>query len=148
MAEIPPTGTISIVLTWNKSPEDLDANLWLPATTPAHIYKDNLGGLGGPPDALLSGNSTVAYGMEVITIDAAYSGIYQYAVYLNGASDQFPSSQARVFVYNGPTFIKSYLVPTAGSGNWWKVFQIDGSSPTFKIIDQNVITSTNPQLYP
>jgi hypothetical protein len=152
MVEIPPAGTITIMLTWNKSPEDLDAHLWLPATaaTPpslGHISKDNLGGLGAFPDALLSGNVTESYGMEVINIDSPlFPGVYQYAVYLNGTSNLFTSSQARVVVYDGSTLIKSYLVPTSGSGNWWKVFKIDG--PTRSIIDQNVITSKNPQLYP
>lgn len=152
MIEIPPAGTITIMLTWNKSPEGLDAHLWLPdtaATPPSlgHISKDNLGGLGAFPDALLSGNVTESYGMEVININSPlFPGVYQYAVYLNGTSNLFTSSQAMVVVYDGSTLIKSYLAPTSGIGNWWKVFKIDG--PTRSIIDQNVITSKNPQLYP
>jgi hypothetical protein len=148
--------TLRIQLTWSKEPSDLDAHLWLPPTGPAHISKDYPGTLGPPPveGASLILMSDIGFGPELITLDNLHSGTYTYAVRVNNHANGLLISGARVEVYYydadavPPTSlrIKSFKVPTTGTGNWWNVFTFDGDFPTV-IHEVNQIQSSSPAPY-
>lgn len=146
VAAVPDDGTIRIVVSWAKTPNNLDAHLWLPQTNKFHVYKNNMGDLAGDEHAQLYMDDTDGYGPEIIDIDQLYAGTYQFAVFASGASSAILTSDARVVVYDGATLVGSYTVPTTGDGNWWKVFSINGS--TRKLTGQNVLLTSSPAPYP
>jgi serine protease len=148
LVKLPEDDQYRIILSWMRSPFDLDAHLWLPQSiTMYHIYKNNTGNIAD--DAILAEmnfSTTADFGPEVITIGAPrFGGFYQFAVYMNADPKTFINTGARVSVYKGSVLKATYVVPTTGVGHWWKVFRLDGSAD--KLITQNVITDLNPAPY-
>ncbi len=136
LAEIPPAGSIRIVLTWGQSPNDLDSHLTGPLGSSArfHVYYANRSG----GDATLDHDDTNSFGPETITITDPEDGMYRYSVH--NFSDQsstggqgIAASPTRVQVYNEQGLLKSYTAPAAGNGNTWRVFEttVSGSNRTF-----------------
>jgi hypothetical protein len=138
-------GEIRIVLTWGALPTDLDSHLWLPWTHPYHIYFSNKGYCSSDPFACLDVDDTTSYGPETVTIKQRFSGNYTYAVYQWSSSGSLTTSGARVQVYSSTGLIRDYYVPTSGTGYWWAVFRMDGT--TGVITDLNYITPTSPAPY-
>ncbi|MDR3576758.1 MAG: carboxypeptidase regulatory-like domain-containing protein [Anaerolineaceae bacterium] len=173
LVPVPPIGTMKIVLTWEGTPNNLEANLWLPkncintgTNNGCLVNEENVGALGTDPHARMdTPNSTpvtAGFGPEVITLDEnpsssgsstnpyvmAYGGIYTYAVHINSSLGTFSQSNAVVTVYDGPniTFMKVFNVPSNGGSNtWWKVFTITGNTRAITTINQ--VVSSNPQPY-
>lgn len=112
-----------VVLNWGAQPQDLDSHMVFPNN---HVYF--IGKRGA--DAILDVDDTNGYGPETITIERKHEGErYVYAVhnYSDGSnknSDRLSKSGAKVFVYVGQTLIKTYYVPTRGTGNLWTVFAV------------------------
>jgi len=115
---------VRIVLTWGKTPSDLDSHLSFPNN---HVYFEKQGGL----DANLDVDDTTSYGPETITVEKKHEGQrYVYAVhdYSNGNnknSQKMSFSNARVEVYVGQTLIRTYNVKPSVTGTSWVVFGID-----------------------
>lgn len=144
LVKLPDPDQYRIILSWMKTPFDLDAHLWLPtSSTPAyHIFKDATGDI-TTIRAEMNFSTTGDFGPEVITVGTPlFGGSYQFAVYMNADPKTFINTGARVSVYKGSTLKATYYVPTTGVGHWWKVFRIDGNAD--KLITQNVITDLNP----
>ena len=70
-----------IELAWTNPDVDLDAHLWLPAATPAHIFYEELGTLDAAPFAALDQDVTTSGMTETITIVKPVLGTYQYGVF-------------------------------------------------------------------
>lgn len=128
-----------VVLSWGKSPLDLDSHLIFPD---GHIYFDSKEGR----DANLDVDDTDSYGPETVTISKKHFGeSYTYAVqnYSNKGlpgSDYLSGSNAKVFVYVGSSLVRSYSVPVGKRGNIWTVFKLN---PNGEFEDINTITGAN-----
>ena len=135
-------GEYRIILTWGQDPRDLDSHLWVPGTTPYEIYYSNTGSQSSSPFAVLDVDDTSSYGPETTTIYQLQTGTYKYGVYLFAGTGALTTSLAIVKVYNGSSLVKTYTVPTTGTGAWWNVFTMNGTSGA--ITDVNVIQSATP----
>lgn len=117
---------LRVVLTWGRTPSDLDSHLSYPNN---HVFYVNKTGT----DANLDVDDTTSYGPETITIEQKHQGErYVYAVhdYSNGAgnkknSDAMSFSHARVEVYVGQTLIRTYNVKPQTTATSWIVFGVD-----------------------
>ncbi len=124
-------GEYRIVLTWDVDPSDLDSHLWTPNIEDSeyHIYFASEGSESSPPYAELNIDDTSSYGPETITIYRSFPGTYTYAVHHYGGEGSLTgTSQAKVKIYDSSGFIQEWNVPSEGSGEWWTVFELDGSS--------------------
>jgi hypothetical protein len=164
---IPVTGQYRIVLSWGDSPPDLDAHLLVPPDL-THLDGYSLGWQGyiGVPEinrgaqdnypwATMDRDDTDGFGPETITIHRLIDGRYRYFVHLwidrinpsdvNISTTPLTGSQATVTLYRGNTQIRSWSVPTRGTGRYWHVFDLDGSTAT--VTDFNLIQSTAPSAF-
>lgn len=125
---------LRVVLTWGRTPADLDSHLTYPAN---HVFYVNKQGR----DANLDVDDTDSYGPETITIEQKHNGErYVYAVhdYTNRNSKTSTAlgySSARVQVYVGQTLIRTYNVKPDQTASSWVVFGIDENG-AFHDIDQ------------
>lgn len=123
-----------IVLSWGKSPSDLDSHLSYPNNHICFYHKEGT-------NANLDVDDTDSFGPETITIEKrAQNQKYIYAVHDYSDKNRVDNdnlsniSNAKVYVYIGNTLIKSYDVPKYKKGTVWVVFMIDESG---NIIDIN-----------
>lgn len=123
-----------IVLSWGKSPSDLDSHLSYPNNHICYYHKEGT-------NANLDVDDTDSFGPETITIEKrAQNQKYIYAVHDYSDKNRVDNdnlsniSNAKVYVYIGNTLIKSYDVPKYKKGTVWVVFMIDESG---NIIDIN-----------
>lgn len=123
-----------IVLSWGKSPSDLDSHLSYPNNHICYYHKEGT-------NANLDVDDTDSFGPETITIEKrAQNQKYIYAVHDFSDRGEIDNetlsnrSNAKVYVYIGNTLIKSYDVPKRKKGTVWVVFMIDESG---NIVDIN-----------
>ncbi|MCY1663598.1 tetratricopeptide repeat protein [Chryseobacterium sp. SL1] len=123
-----------IVLSWGKSPSDLDSHLSYPNNHICYYHKEGT-------NANLDVDDTDSFGPETITIEKrSQNQKYIYAVHDYSDKNRVDNdnlsniSNAKVYVYIGNTLIKSYDVPKRKKGTVWVVFMIDESG---NIIDIN-----------
>ncbi|MCE4056027.1 tetratricopeptide repeat protein [Pseudomonas sp. Au-Pse12] len=115
--------SLRVVLSWSAPGEDLDAYLSYP-----HRLLYYATGTG--PGARMNVDSSDSSGPETLTIEQPVPGdAYVYAVHdfthgNNPESLRLGRSQAQVFVYRGPTLMRSYRVPQNRQGNLWVVFRL------------------------
>ncbi len=151
----PEASTYRIVLTWKQNPAfNLDAHLWLPPTSPYHVYKQNPGALNADPHAQLNpfdSDGQYTGGPEVITInDTLKTGIYRFGVNLASPTSAtvLRTTAARVEVYkdNSTTPMTGgvFTVPTSGVGLWWYVFDLNDAGTLTK---KNLLQSASPASY-
>ncbi len=130
------SGQTRIVLTWGNDPRDLDSHLWVPTPGQAtEIYYQSRGNLTGPPYANLDVDDTNGLGPETVTIGRLQPGQYVYAVHLYAGDGTLPTSGARVVVYQGNSVVQTFTAPS-GSGRWWYVFTMDGTSGAISPVNQ------------
>ncbi len=135
-------GELRFVLTWGALPTDLDSHLWTPDVNgdEYHIYYANRMSPDSTPYAGLDVDDVTSYGPETITISELYPGTYYYSVYNYSGSPALTTSDAQITAYDEFGLIGTYDIPTSGSGRWWHVFQIDGTSGQITFV--NEINST------
>jgi hypothetical protein len=136
---------LRIQLTWGSSPRDLDEHLWLPTSNRYHVYYAARGSTTDHPYAQLDRDDMDGYGPENITPVEAYTGSYRFAVYNWSNERALAGSGATVRLYRGSSLIRTYTVPSYGSGRWWVVFDYSGSDGT--ITTRNYLTSIYPGPY-
>jgi hypothetical protein len=136
-------GEYRIVLTWGKTPKDLDAHFWLPYDDYPHLFLDYPGNCAAHPKVCLDRDDKDGIGPETISIkELATSGSYVYAV-LNynfgwpGVPDII-NSNGKVQVYGAEGLIAQFTVPKTGTGDLWYVFDLDAA--TNQVIPVNCIT--------
>lgn len=129
-----------IVLSWGRSPSDLDSHLSYPNNHICYYHKEGT-------NANLDVDDTDSFGPETITIEKRTPNQkYIYAVHDFSDKDRIDNetlsniSNAKVFVYIGNTLIKSYDVPKRKKGTVWVVFMIDESG---NIVDINNFENSN-----
>lgn len=130
MLNLPPlaAGQLRFVLTWNAEPRDLDSHLWLPPTTPFHLFFSRRGDLNACPFANLDIDETNGFGPEVVTISNFQPGQYEYVVEYFSGSGTLATSGAQVQVLNSAGVVATFNVPTSGVGNAWHVVSVDGTT--------------------
>lgn len=131
---------ISVVLTWGETPSDLDSHLTGPTMDGSdrfHIYYRNKAYYEDEDDpiASLDYDDRYSFGPETVTINKQTAGKYSYYVhnYSNQSDDTstaLSSSGAKVEVYIGSELIRTFHVPTTGTGTVWKVFDLSGTTIT------------------
>ncbi len=115
---------LRVVLTWGRTPADLDSHLAFPGN---HVFYSAKNG----DAANLDVDDTTSYGPETITIEQKKQGErYVYAVHdftnqSNKSSTAMAGSSARVQVYVGQTLIRTYNVDPQKTATSWIVFGID-----------------------
>jgi hypothetical protein len=162
-------GEYRVILTWDPlerypgcSPEelylcnnDLDANLWVPDDLDyiriywGVLYDTLINNCDGEPSfACIQNDAKLGNGPETILILPVKVGVYQYAVFdyahaINpGLVPPITKSLAQVDVYGASGLLYSFHVPPSGTGDWWHVFNLDGT--TKEIIPVNSIMSSAP----
>jgi len=127
-----------IVLTWGGTERDLDSHLFTPSINgnTYHVYYGNMGSLTSPPYCALDVDDVSYYGPETISIGQVHPGIYSYSVYNYSNYSSITNSSAQVTLYGEDGFIGAWDVPNTGSGRWWDVFTIDGSTGEIQVINQ------------
>ena len=133
-------GEYRIVLNWGADPRDLDSHLKTPPIdgTEYEIYYSNTGSSDAPPYATLDHDDTDGFGPETITIYQMFSGTYKYYVHHYTGDGTLTTSNAVVQVYNQNGLVKTITVPTEGTGAYWNVLTIDGSSGSVTVINEIV----------
>jgi hypothetical protein len=136
----PSSGNVQyrIVLTWGQTPTDLDAHLYKGTY---HIYYSSKGSETSAPFTILDVDETNGYGPETITIYNLNSDSCKFYVHNYSGTPAITQSAAVVKLYSGSTLLKTYTIPTTGTGLWWRVFDISASG---QITDRNFITDDSP----
>jgi uncharacterized protein YfaP (DUF2135 family) len=136
-------GQIRLVLTWDKSPADLDAHLEGPLRDGGkfHIYFQAKGDLASQEFVSLDVDDRDGQGPETITLLGVIPGTYHYFVhdFTNhrlSQSDALARSQAEVRVYQGAQSYR-FRANNESTGNVWHVCDIvvDGSGATVQRVD-------------
>jgi adhesin/invasin len=117
-------GDLRIVLTWGASPGDLDSYLWVPGG--GQVYYSNKGSLTSAPYAKLDVDDVDGFGPETISIVQLNTGTYSFAVQALGGG-AFVPDETTVRVYDSTGLIGEFA-PPSGSGNWWRVFTLNGNT--------------------
>lgn len=143
-------GNFTIVLTWGESPTDLDSYLYIPNGDPFYELNyiemgDTDGTLDANPFAALDVDAVEGFGPETISIkqssgSAHYNGTYRFFVHNFSGQAPLTASTAVVKVYSNGALVKTYNVPTSGSGGWWHVFDLNGNT----ITDVNTLVNAKP----
>lgn len=133
---------LRFVLSWGASPSDLDSHLRTPYGT--KIYYGNRGSSTAAPYALLDVDDTNGYGPETVTIYQLREGTYHYFIYNYSGSPAITTSNAVVKIYTADGTTRSVDVPTSGTGRYWYVATVDGTTGRVQVI--NRIQTTEPGL--
>ena len=128
---------LRIVLTWGRSPADLDSHLLGTGSDgdDFHIYyRNETYTENGEKTANLDLDDTNGYGPETTTVYSINpNGSYSYYVHNYtdkgySYSSSLSTSRAMVKVYTGNQIIAKYSVPTGKIGTLWHVFDYDPSA--------------------
>lgn len=137
-------GNMRFVLNWGASPEDLDSHLSTPEIEGQtyHVYFDDEGNALTAPYALLDYDYTEGFGPETMTIYQMFNGTYKYYIHNYSESPAITTSQAVVQIYNQTGLLYTLQIPSTGSGLYWYVCDVNGS--TGQVVIRNVIQSSPP----
>ncbi len=137
------TGRMRFVLSWAANPSDLDSHLLTPYTSTAgEVWYGGTGDSSSAPYATLDHDVVSGSGPETITIYQWTTGTYKYFVKRYAGSPGITGSQAVVNVYDASGLVRQLSVPTTGTGDWWVVCTIDGTTHAITFINQ--ITDVSP----
>jgi len=132
------------VLNWGADPEDLDSHMRTPEIegTSYHVYFDSQGSATSAPFTALDHDDVTGYGPETMTIYDFFTGTYHYYIYKYSGEGEITTSDAVVQIYNESGLIYTLQAPTTGTGLYWYIGTIDGTSHALNII--NTIQETEP----
>lgn len=137
-------GNMRFVLNWGATPEDLDSHLITPEIEGQayHVYYNDEGSALTAPYALLDYDYTEGFGPETMTIYQMFNGTYQYYIENYSETPSITTSQAVVQIYNQAGLLHTLQVPTSGTGLFWYVCDVIGS--TGQVVIRNVIQASPP----
>lgn len=137
-------GALRFVINWGASPSDLDSHLLTPEIDGQihHVYYSNTGSATTAPYAALDHDVTTGFGPETMTIYQMFPGTYKYYIYNYSNSPDITTSNAVIQIYNQNGLLHTLQVPTAGTGLYWYVCDVNGSNGQVSIV--NTIQSSNP----
>jgi len=134
------------VLKWGESPRDLDSHIggYKPDGSQIHVYyAKSSASYQSDTFCTLDHDDTTSYGPE--TVDLATSSRFPCYYYIHNysGSPSITTSGATVDVYKGDTYVRSFSVPTTGSGRYWNVCAVvDG-----RIVPRETVTSSPDLTY-
>jgi PKD repeat protein len=130
--------SVRIVLNWSTSPRDLDSHLRTPSISGStyHVYFSNQGSSSSAPFAILDHDDTNGAGPETITISQFFTGTYKYYIYRYSSDGALTTSAATVQIYDASGLIRTFQVPTTGTGDYWYVCDIDGASRSITAVNR------------
>lgn len=133
------SGETRFLVTWGGSPRDLDTHLWLPASTPYHVYYGRRGDDSQCPYARLDQDVTGGFGPEIMRVKrlTGQSGSYVLAVYNFSGETTFGNAGAKVDVVgeDGRTVTSITPPADAGNGRWWNVLKFDAATGEITIVN-------------
>ena len=137
-------GKLRLVLNWKAEPPDLDAHLVTPVIGDSsyHVYWWEQGSADSLPHAVLDHDDIDGFGPETITFHQFYPGTYSYFIYDFDETGGLAGSDAVVQIYDESGLIRTVQVPKTGTGDFWKVCDIDGESRTITVY--NTIVTEPP----
>ncbi len=137
-------GQMRFVLTWGELPNDLDSHLKTPLIEGStyHVYYSDKGSSDSAPYVLLDIDDVTSYGPETTTIYDLFTGEYHYYIYNYSQSPEITTSGAVVQIFNDNGLLYTLNVPTSGTGLYWDICTLNGSTGNISIINQ--ITDTEP----
>jgi hypothetical protein len=92
------------------------------------VYYSTKGSASSAPYVWLDLDDTTSYGPETVWFEQFFPGTYVYSVYLYAGEGTLNTSGAHVEVINTNGVVRSFNVPTTGSGRWWNVFSMNGTT--------------------
>jgi uncharacterized protein YfaP (DUF2135 family)/PKD repeat protein len=125
---------IRFVLNWGANPRDLDSHMRTPSGY--HIYYSNRGSSTSDPYVLLDYDVTSGFGPETITIYRLSPGTYHYYIYNYTGTPAITESQAVVQIYNRTGTVATLEVPQTGTGRYWYVATLDGSTGRVQLVNR------------
>src|SRR5690606_12553162 len=106
------------------------------------VYYNARGSSTAPPYATLDVDDTNGHGPETVTMFQFIEGTYHYFVYNYSNEANIITSNAVVTIYSEDGSSRTLEVPTSGTGRYWYVAKVDGSTGRYQII--NRIQATEP----
>ena len=87
-------------------------------------------------------DDTYQYGPETTTISTVRAGMYRYSVHnystqSSAGAAGIASSPAKVEVYDSNGLVNTFIAPAAGTGNTWRVFEMNVAGTTASITGIN-----------
>lgn len=127
MSPVLPRDGWRAVLTWGRTPVDLDSHTYFDA---CHVSYSNRHATCSGVSANLDVDQTHGYGPETTTLAHVNSRKIVFKVHNYSGSPGWSGSDAVVRLYNGEREVGTYHVNSHGIQNGvnWSVFQIDGST--------------------
>ena len=113
-----------IKLSWGAQPNDLDLHVAMP--NGEQVYYSRKSSSDG--SVVLDVDMTSRFGPETITIKKQLAGVYKIFVYNYSGSPSITVSTAKLEVYKGNQVVKTFLIPTSGTGLTWNVFELEGEN--------------------
>jgi PKD repeat protein len=143
-------GQMRFVLRWASEPRDLDAHLLTDSIGGRvyHIFFGNKGRASDIPFDTLDIDDTNGFGPETITIYRFFPGRYIFYIhhYTGRQGDSLRNSQGVVEIYTDAGLVQTIQVPTSGSGRYWHVCEINGTTRAITLVNQ--ILSSPPSSSP
>jgi PKD repeat protein len=133
---------LRLVLNWGAKPLDLNAHLRTPTIggTSYHVYFGDKGSSVAPPYAKLDHDEMNGGGPETVTLSQLSGGTYKYYVHRFSSDGSLIESGAVVQVYGAGGLVKTFQMPRVGTGDYWYVCDIDGTTGVITTV--NSIQST------
>lgn len=131
---------LRFILTWGATPRDLDSHLRTPSGY--KVYYSARGSQTSTPFAYLDVDDTDGYGPETVTIFRYLEGTYHYFIYRYSSDGELTASGAVVNIYGDDGYSRTLEVPTTGTGRYWYVATVNGSTGHVQIV--NRIQTTEP----
>jgi hypothetical protein len=150
LVDQPEQGSIRVILTWGSSPSDLDTHLSGPTSTGTRFHMYYSARTPASSNVSLDVDDVSGFGPETTTITTLRAGNYRYSVHnfsnstSTGAAG-IASSPAVVEIYDFTGLKNRFVAPTAGTGNTWRVFEINvaGTSASVTPINTYVTASSS-----
>ncbi len=135
-------GEYRLVLNWGATPKDLDLHVITPEIDGRsyEISWENKGSGVSVPFVNLDIDRQDGFGPETITIKKLYPGTYRCFVENYSVTPAITNSYAVVQVYGSEGLLRTINIPTTGSGTFWRVCDINGSTGAITV--HNTISNT------
>lgn len=142
LVEQPAPGSVRVILTWGTAPNDLDSHLTGPLAAGGRFHMNFANQEPTNSSVSLDVDDTYQLGPETTTISSVRAGMYRYSVHnystqSTAGAAGIASSPAVVEVYDANGLINRFVAPAAGTGNTWRVFEMNVSGTTASITGIN-----------
>jgi PKD repeat protein/uncharacterized protein YfaP (DUF2135 family) len=146
------SGQYRFVLTWGESPTDLDSHMLTPEIEGStyHIFYNSKGSAETAPYVILDIDDITSFGPETTTIYELKPGTYHYYIHNYSGSPEITTSNGVVQIFNENGLLYTLQVPTSGTGLYWDICTLDGSTGAISIINRIVESEpgSSPKLTP